>query len=104
MAQVGDPLLNLVEDERQDIAMIGRPRGVLFQYWGRRWWMNVILRVVGIQVIIPATLPAAVSTGFAMIDFEVILRVPANGEGAGRMIDCESRASDRRTGASLPSS
>lgn len=45
-----NPLSDFVEDERDDITMVARPRPILVRRCGGGWWMEMVPNIVGIHL------------------------------------------------------
>lgn len=80
-----DTVFDLVENERQYVAMVGRPGDVIARRRSGRWGMKMVSRIVGVRVAVPAALPGALGIHLSIVNFEVVVRVPADSQG--RLVD-----------------
>lgn len=72
-----DPLFDPVEDKRQSVAVVGRPGDVIAGCRGSRWGMKIVSRIIWVRVAVPLALPGALGMHLSVVDFEVVVRVPA---------------------------
>ncbi len=78
--QPGNSFFDLVKDDPQYIPMIAWPRTVLTgcRSSGRR--MKVVSRIVRVRMSVPPALPGVIRMHLSVMDFEIVVRVPANSE------------------------
>jgi hypothetical protein len=75
------PGFDLVEDESQDITMVGRPGVIVTGRRGGGRGMEVVARIVGVRMPIPSAVPGVLRMDLSIVDSEVVVRVPADSQG-----------------------
>lgn len=78
--QLGYPFFDRFENQFQDVPVIIWPRSILAFRPGDGRGMKMISCVMGIRVSIPATHPDVLRTVLLIVDFEVVVRIPANAQ------------------------
>ena len=76
--QYCNPVFDLVEDESQDITMVGRPGVIVTGRRGGGRGMEMVPCIVRIRVAVPPTLPGVVRVLLSIVEFEVVVRVPTD--------------------------
>lgn len=68
--------VHFVFDETHYVVQVGRVRLVLTVRRRIRWWVKMLVRVVGVGVSVPAAIPGAVRPRLVIVNFEVVVAVP----------------------------
>jgi len=79
--QYCNPAIDFVENESQDITMVGRPGVIVTGGRGGGWGMEVVACIVGVRMPIPSAFPAVLRMDLSMVEFELVVRVPADSQG-----------------------
>jgi hypothetical protein len=79
--QYCNPVFDFVENELQDITMVGRPGVIVTGGRGGGRGMEVVARIVGVRMPIPSAFPGVLRMDLSIVDLEVVVRVPANSQG-----------------------
>lgn len=72
-----DTTIDSVENEAHDIAVVGRPRGVLARRRGVRRRVVVVAGVMRVRMAIPTTVPLVLA-GFVIVGPEIVGAIPSD--------------------------
>nr|WP_304449524.1 hypothetical protein [Halomarina sp. PSRA2] len=76
--QRSDTVFDLREDEPHHVTIIVRPGGIVSGCGGAGWWVEVVSCIVGVRMTIPATVPGTFGMYLSIVNFDVVVRIPAN--------------------------